>query len=113
MKAEFEKKMLMSSELLSYCHLRGATEYHLDLKVENEATILSIKAWPAKFTDEEMELLQKKLNAPRQREIEQDFWGLSGESEISSELTLVGMMCDEADIKYEDDVLYIYLKRLL
>ena len=113
MKAEFEKNMLIASELLSYCHLRGATEFHLDVTVKNGATVFEIKAFPANITGVEMERLRRKLNAPRQREIEQDFWGLSGESEITSELTLVGMMSDEAVVKYDDNTLYITITRLL
>ena len=111
MKVEFEKNMLIACELLSYSHLRGATEYHLDVKVSGEGTMFIIKASPTHFTEDEMNLLLKRLNVPRQGDMEQDYWGLSGESEITSELLLVGMMVDEVDVTHEDGVLTIFLKR--
>ena len=111
MKVEFEKTMLISSELLSYCHLMGADEYHLDIKVVSGVTVFAIKAFPTKMSDEDLKRLRKKLGTPRQREMEQEFWGLSGESETVSELTLVGMMSDEADVEYKDGVLSITIKR--
>jgi len=112
MKNEFEKKMLIASELLSYCHLRGAHEFHIDISEKDDATTFFIRASTAHVPDDEMELLCKKLNAPRQREMEQNFWGLSGESENTSELSLVGMMSDDAVIEYADGVLSITIIRL-
>jgi hypothetical protein len=111
MKAEFEKTMFISSELLSYCHLRGATQFHLDIKIEEGETVFDIKASPAELSEEEMEVLVKDIGAPRRKEIEQDFWGLSGESESSSELMLVGMMSDDTSVEYRDNELSITIHR--
>jgi hypothetical protein len=111
MKVEFEKKMKIASDLLSYCHLRGATEFHMDMTDKDGACIFKIKASPAQLSDEDMEGLNKKLHAPRHKEIEHDYWGLMGESENFSELTLVGMMCDEAEAEYADGVLTVTVKR--
>jgi HSP20 family molecular chaperone IbpA len=112
MKNEFEKKMLIASELLSYCHLRGAHEFHINIYEKDDATTFVIKASEAYVSNNEMEVLCKKLNTPRHREIEQDFWALSGDSENTSELSLVGMMTDEAVIEYADGVLSITIKRV-
>ena len=111
MKAEFEKTMLIVSELLSYCHQRGAVDYHFDVKQASSETTFEIKASPATLSDEKYDLLKRKLNAPRQREIEQDFWHLSGDSETTSELVLVGRMTDSANIDYDGETLHIVLKR--
>ena len=113
MKVEFEKNMMIASELLSYCHLQGADEFHLDVKVKDGATSFAIKAFPVHLSDEELEETRKKLNAPRQREMEQDFWGLSGESESTSELVLVGMMSDETGVECKENTLSITLTRFL
>ena len=111
MKIEFEKKMHMVSDLLSYCHLRGADEFSVDITDKGGTAVFIIKASPANIDDDEMEVLKKKLNAPRHREIEQDFWGVIGESENFSELTLVGMMSDEASVDYDGKVLKITISR--
>jgi hypothetical protein len=111
MKIEFEKKMRIAGDLLSYCHFHGAVEYHLDMTKKDGVAMFIINASPVELSEEEMARLQKELSAERQREMEQDFWALMGESEDFSELNLVGMMCDEVEIKYADKVLTIILKR--
>jgi HSP20 family molecular chaperone IbpA len=112
MKSDFNKIMKISSELLSYCHMRGAHDFHLDISEKDGVTELAIDSFPADLTDEDLALLEKKLHAPRSREIEHDYWSLSGKSDKTSELVLVGMMTDEAAIEYKDGVLSIKLKRL-
>ena len=52
------------------------------------------------------------LSIPRQHEVEQYYWHLGGESEFDCELSLVGMMVDNTNIKYENDRLHIELQRL-
>ena len=111
MRVEFEKKMHIAGDLLSYCHLKGAVEYHFDMNTENNSSVFVIKASPVWLSVEEMEQLQKNLDAPRHREIEQSYWGLMGESENFDELGLVGVMSDEASAECEDGVLTIVIKR--
>jgi hypothetical protein len=111
MRLEFEKKMKMASDLLSYCHLQGATEYHLDIKLNSDSSVFVVKANPVNISEEAMELLRKNLNAPRQKEMEQDYWELVGESEEKCEMTLIGMMCDEAETMLYGDELTITVVR--
>jgi len=111
MKNNFEKSMKISSELLSYCHNHGAEEFHLDIKLGKESTTYVIKASPTELSEEDFSRLVKLLNAPRQREVEQDYWELMGESEDCCELTLIGMLSDEALVKYENNVIEITLHR--
>ena len=111
MKAEFEKKMKIASDLLSFCHICGAEEYHLDIRLKGDVADFIVKASPVDLSEGEIEQLLIKLNAPRHREIEQDYWALIGESEDYCELTLVGMMCDEAAVEYSGRELAITIKR--
>ncbi|MCL2019238.1 MAG: hypothetical protein FWG70_05695 [Oscillospiraceae bacterium] len=101
----------MASDLLSFCHLYGATDYHLDIKRIDSANVFEVKASPVTISDESLEKLRKYLSAPRQREMEQDFWELMGNSEEYSEMMLIGMMCDHAEAQIEGDELTIVLKR--
>jgi len=111
MKIEFEKKMRIAGDLLCYCHFNGANEYHLDMTKNDGVADFIIKASPVELSGDDIERLLKELGAPRQREMEQDFWALAGDSEDFSELNLVGLMCDEAEVEYVDKVLTIALKR--
>ena len=111
MKVEFEKKMRIAGDLLSYCHLKGATEFHMDMADKNGSCVFKITASPVDISGESIEKLRMRLNAPRNADIEQDYWGLAGESESFAELMLVGMMSDEAEVCYEHDTLTIIIKR--
>ena len=112
MRTEFEKNMKIASELLSYCHLQGASEFYLDLKESDDAVMFNVTASPVSIDDKEMEQILKRLQAPRRREMEQNYWGLGGRSEITSELLLIGMMVDEASVVQNDGSLTIKLKRI-
>ena len=103
--------MKISGELLSYCHHHGAEEFHLDIKLGIESATYVLKASPTDLSEEDLSRLVKLLNAPRQREVEQDYWELMGESEDCCELTLIGMLSDDALVKYEDGVIEITLYR--
>ena len=111
MKGEFERGLHIIGEMLSYCHRKGAGEFHIDITTENRETTLMVKGSPIKRDDVDMNMLLKMLNSPRQREIEEYYWSLSGESECYSELQLVGMMTDEVSVEHNDQTLSIVLKR--
>ena len=111
MKHEFEKKMHIASDMLSYCHAKGATEFHIDMTDKHGSCVLKITASPVNLTEESLEKLNTRLSAPRNPEIEQDYWALMGESESFSELMLVGMMSDEARAEYNNHELVIKIKR--
>jgi len=111
MKLEFEKKMRIASDLLSYCHTKGATEFHVDMTDKNGSCVFKITASPVNLSDESLEKLRTRLDAPRSVEIEHDYWGLMGESESFTELMLVGMMSDEVEVEYESDILTITIWR--
>jgi hypothetical protein len=70
-----------------------------------------IQAYPVRISERQMDTLEKNLKAPRQRDVENDYWELIGESEDYSELMLVGMSCDEAEIKYKNGIITFTLLR--
>ena len=113
MRIKFQKTMNIVSELLAYCHNHhyGTAEYHLDITQKSDSVTLVLKASPESITTEQLDFLRTALSAPRQRETEQQFWELIGETETASELTLIGMLCDEAYVEYVDNILTIKLTR--
>ena len=111
MRTEFEKYMKIAGELLSYCHMQGASRFYLDLKESDEDVVFNITALPVSIDKKEMKQLLKDLQAPRRREMEQNYWGLGGRSEIASELLLIGMMVDEVSVVNKDESLTIKLIR--
>ena len=111
MKTSFEKTLRITDDLMLHCHHHGATEFNTNIIESDGIITYVINAFPVEFSDEQLDGLTKRLNAPRQKDIEQDYWELMGESEDFSELTLVGMLCDEANIVYKNRVITLTLVR--
>jgi len=111
MRNKLEIALKISSDLMKYCHHHGAKDYETKISEGEDSILYVISAHPVTVTENQLEKLTKKLNAPRQREIEREYWELIGESEDFSELTLVGMSCDEARISYEESKLRFTLLR--
>jgi len=103
--------MKIAGELMSYCHKHGAEDLHLDINLGVKSAVIEIKANPTGISDDDLLQLTKLLNAPRQREVEQDFWELMGEMECGCELTLIGMLIDEALVKLDNGRIEITLYR--
>ena len=57
------------------------------------------------------EMIQTLSTCSKQIELEEYYWELVGDSDIDSELTLVGAMVDEIDINVEDETIEIILVR--
>jgi len=113
MKNKFELALKITSDLMKYCHNHGAKEYTTKMSECDDAISFLVQAHPVKISDAQFEDVNKKLHAPRQRDVENDFWELIGESEDFCELTLVGMSCDSAEVVYENEYLTFTLLRNL
>jgi len=113
MRNKFELALKITSDLMTYCHNHGATDYSTKMNEGEDAITFMVEAYPVKISEEQFADVNKKLHAPRQRDVENDFWELIGESEDFSELMLVGMSCDSAELEYEDERLTLTLLRYL
>lgn len=91
------------TELMNYCYKNGTDNIHVDVKKYNEKISIFLRAEMVNISKEDLELLEKLLNAPRCHEMEEYYWNLTGDNDTDSELTLVGMMIDEAHINYVND----------
>jgi len=111
MKTRFEKNLRITGDLMLYCHHRGGRDISSNIVELEDKIKYTVTAFPVDMDEEKLEELSVRLNAPRQLEIEHDYWELMGESKDFSELMLIGTLCDEADIVYKDGVLTITLLR--
>lgn len=112
MSFHLEKMMRIVNDLVAFCYAEGGNEFQICFSHEGQgASSVSISCPLPDLTQEMIDTLTEELNLPRQHEIEQDYWELSGETELSGELTLVGMMIDEATVGYRDGVLHIHILR--
>lgn len=112
MKPYLEKNLRIINELVTYCHWLGAEKYDIHFNHEADHCTIEISCAIASVDPDDLQELEDVLNLPRQREIEQNYWELSGDSELEGELTLVGMMVDKATVTYSGGVLHISALRI-
>lgn len=111
MKHEVKKVSKIVDELIEFCFLH-ATE-KVSVTVENKEDRFEILAHSdnVNCSNEKVERLKELLNVQRQNEIEEYYWQLAGEDEHNGEFSLVGMMVDEAEVKFTCPSLTIKLVR--
>lgn len=113
MSLELEKSMRILNDLVSYCYYEGAEEFEMGIKHNSAEDSIQMRvACPIEGLDTgKVEEMRKMLSLPRQGEVEQNYWELSGETEFGGELSLVGAMSDKAEVSYEDGVLRVTILR--
>jgi len=107
----FEKNMRIISDLLVYCYNRGARHCQVDVDWNAGVSTCEIRAALDHCSEAQLGDLRELLDTPRQHEIEQSFWGLSGDVDIDPELALIGMMVDRADVTFAGGWLTIRVER--
>jgi hypothetical protein len=99
-------------ELMTYCYSYGASDITVNINTEGDETTITLSAIIDNLDLVTIQNAEKLLNAPRCREMEEYYWELNGDDDTDTELTLVGIMTDEAYINYYDSKrLQIILKR--
>ena len=111
MKFKIEKNVRIISDLIAYCYRMGGGDYHIEMKLNKNVSVFYISVAVPKLTQEDLKSLEETLRAPRQHEMEQNYWAISGDSDGDLELSLVGMMIDDAKIDFTDGVLTIMARR--
>lgn len=106
-----QKNIRILDELTSYCYLKGAEHISINLDVENDLMIFTLKCHVPNLTNNDLDYLETSLNVPRCHEMEEYYWELTGDTEGENELSLVGMMIDEVCINFEESLLTIEVKR--
>ena len=63
------------------------------------------------MSDEAFAALSQRLVVARQPELEDYYWQLTGETDESSEMSLVGMMCDSIDVTRDGSTITLRMVR--
>ncbi len=112
MSFRLEKTMRIVDELVGFCCRRGGQNIDINYNTkENNKTIITVTSPNTKVTDEDLEMLEQVLSQHRQHEMEEMYWLISGDDSYGDELSLVGVMIDDCEIKYEDNILTIVAYR--
>jgi len=108
---KFEKNMRIITDLMAYCHNKGANDFHVDIAFQKGSANYKIEAAIEDYCSEELSELRERLSAPRQPDVENDYWGLGGDVDTDPEIELIGMMISEAHVEYSGGSLKIDILR--
>lgn len=111
MKLKMQKNMCIMTDLMGYCYHLGGTHFAVDMSLEAKSTHMSVSTEVENLPEREVVAMTKVLNTPRQYDMEQNYWNLSGDEEVGDELLLVGLMVDSASVSYDGTTLTILLER--
>ena len=112
MKLEYEKNIRIMNDLMGHCHFMGACHMQVKFDFQPDQSTITIEADVPSVTERQAQELEELLNIPRQREVEQNYWNISGEEDISTEVSLAAMMVDNAKVSLEGKRIQIWVQRL-
>lgn len=100
-------------EMTSYLFNLGAKNSDINYKEEDDCFMLTFKCEYDPSKIKLIDKMTKYLNIERQEEIEGYYWELAGQyKNDDTELSLVGMMTDDAKIYYDNERVEILLIRI-
>lgn len=112
MNCESKKISRILDELSTYFLSKDPKRLSISVDNLDDSFKISFEAYDVEYSEDEINDMLTLLNEPRQPEVEAYYWSLVGDSSDDSELSLIGMMIDTADIRFEDSNLFIDLYRL-
>lgn len=108
---EIRKISKIVDELTTYFLMLGIKKIKSSILNNEDGFKIKIKLYDFDFNHPKINNVIEYLNFPRQREIEECYWELAGESDRDDELCLVGIMTDKVEIERTDSKLVITLYR--
>lgn len=111
MRHEIKRISKILDELITFCFLHGTKIMNISLENQEEYFKIHLESDNIDCNDVRVKELKKLLNYPRQEEVEEYYWELAGECDTDTELTLVGMMVDKAEVNFYGTSLAITLYR--
>ncbi len=111
MKHETKKICKIVDELTTLLLQEGRGLVEFKINRLDDKTIISIVDYDTDYSQKEVDDMIECFNVQRQHEVEEFYWQLVGEVDNDSELTIVGVMVDSAEVELRDGNLYIELVR--
>lgn len=99
---EHERVVRMVSELQNFLFSMGAMEIHSGIRETAEAFFVSVRGNTRGNICRKLEKLRKLLRMPRRADMEEELWSLAGSVDYDTELSLVGMMTDSAEVRCDE-----------
>lgn len=97
------------NELITYFFSIGATNININLEEKDKYFKIFLKCNYSGKDKTKINTILKQLQCEKQTEVEEYYWELAGSSDMDNELTLVGMMIDDAKINIMENTIEITL----
>lgn len=112
MKHTHQRNIKIIDELMNFCYKYNCEKIDISIITKQNESMIMLSAKIENLTEELLSYVRESFNTPRHPEMEEYFWSLTGDNDTDMELSLVGMMVDEAYVNYFDEqFLEIVLKR--
>lgn len=98
-------------EMITCLFHLDAKNIDINYKDEDDCYIITFKCDYCKDKQPLIYRMVKYINMERQEEMESYYWELAGQYNKDTELTLVGMMTDEAKVYFDDNRVEVLLIR--
>lgn len=114
MKETKKKLSRIIDEILVFCYSVGATDISFNMKEKIDRYDIFIRSDFLPEQRRRIEKLEKNISADRQPSIEESYWMLTGESDLTDEIQfhLIGSMVDIAEVTIEENCFVLFLSRL-
>jgi len=108
-----QRNVKIISEIMNYLLKIGCEEIHVDYITHDDYIHFIFKCIAENLDNKTINDIGTLLNMPRRHDIEEYYWELTGDDDLDTELSLVGMMVDDVVIDYKNNKdLTINLKRI-
>jgi hypothetical protein len=111
MKQEINKVSKIVSELINFCLNNSAKKIEISIEDKEDRFEILIGTDYIECSKDDVENVKTLLETGRQLEVDEYYWQLTGEDMSDQELSLVGMMVDEAIVNWEKPSMKIKLIR--
>ena len=111
MKHKRKRVMKIIDEITNFLFFIGSKKISIDYEENDEGFLITLEGNYKKDKIQEIYNLVKYLNYEKEEEMEEYYWELSGKYDMGTELTLVGMMTDDAKVYYDNEKVTIFLIR--
>lgn len=98
-------------ELITYLFSMEANNININVLDREEDYKILVESNYKKEYEDMLDKLIVALKSPKQEEIEEYYWELTGESDVGTEIYLVGMMIDKVDVFIDGNTIKMELYR--
>jgi len=100
----------MAEELISDFLKYDCRDMNLRILEERDRYEIVIYGPCQNIRREKVNRIRKLLNQPRNPQMEEYYWSLSGDSDVESEFALLGIMTDHVELDYDEKSMCLSIK---